>query len=38
MARMGSQELTDWMAFYALKQEDEEKAVDEAVEKAKAGQ
>jgi hypothetical protein len=30
MERMGEQELTDWMAFYQLEQEDEKKAVEDA--------
>jgi hypothetical protein len=30
MSKMGSQELTDWQAFYELEQEDNARAIEEA--------
>lgn len=35
MERMGSAELTDWMAFYELETRDKKQAVADAVEEAK---
>lgn len=35
MRKLGEQDITDWIAFYQLEQEDEQAAIDKAKEEAK---